>query len=112
MKDAIGQTIEIGDTVAHAGISLGAAISGTYPVVNVTEKRVTVIKKTYCNDEAKVPLDPRTLINVTMNLATLEYAEHVAKAKAAHMKLGGTVTGRHSRTDSYVIDAGERGPGR
>ena len=71
MKDAIGQEIKVGDSVAHAN-SKGGGIGGIYPVVKVSESRATVMKvPKYSRELARVPLDPKHLIVVTDNLEVL-----------------------------------------
>jgi hypothetical protein len=103
MKDAIGQEINVGDKVAHAGMG-GARIGGVYDVVNVSEKRVTVMKVArWGREPTKVALRPDTLINVTMNLNALEQVEQLAASRTWRVDYYYLATGMEGRADEWIV---------
>lgn len=67
MKDAIGQEINVGDTVVHTGGRYAAASDKIYPVFKINQHKVTVEDKHW----GCFSVWPDTLIVVTMNLKAL-----------------------------------------
>ena len=66
MKDAIGQTIHVGDKVVHTGGHYADAIDKVYPVSKICKFKVTLQRKNWT-----LSVWPDTLIVVTSNLKAL-----------------------------------------
>ena len=69
MKDAIGQEIEVGDTIVHCGGLYASA--KLHEVTKLTQKRVQVESPQW-HHVASINFRPDTVINVTLNLEKLD----------------------------------------
>lgn len=70
MKDAIGQEITVGCTIAHA--HMGHAGFSKYTVLKVTAKQVTVDSGCTWRKRRMISLDPDTFIVIDANLEALK----------------------------------------
>ena len=69
MKDAIGQEIEIGDTIVHCG---GSYASANLRKVLKTSEKMIQVKSEWGSGAKIVSLRPDTVINVTSNIKRLK----------------------------------------
>lgn len=65
MKDAIGQTVNVGDTIVHCG---GHARAMIHTVIKITKHRIGYT----LSEDMLSYVKPEAVINITSNLKALE----------------------------------------